>query len=139
MNISDFKNHKEYQKIIKKEKIPIGNFSYEIYLGSDILFQKKDDTGLWDITIYKRLEGTPLERLMIISALGTIKSKEENWYNDETSPFSIIGPEIQKSFHLIDDKCKKIAEEVLCDIRNSLHYMFEVDFLLRKNTSLLTM
>ncbi|MBA6316926.1 hypothetical protein [Cellulophaga baltica] len=41
MNISDFKNHKEYQKIIKKEKIPIGNFSYEIYLGSDILFRKK--------------------------------------------------------------------------------------------------
>ena len=110
----------EYQKIIKNEKLPIGEFSYEVYLGSDILFKKNDETGLWNITVYKRLEGTPLERLMIISAFASIKRMEKKWYNDETSPFSIIGPEILNEFNLSDEKSKEIAENVLCDVRNSL-------------------
>ena len=84
MLISQFKISKEYKEIIKNEKLPIGQFSYEIYLGSDILFEKQDDTGLWNITVYKRLQGTSLERLMVISALASIKNKEKIWYDDET-------------------------------------------------------
>jgi|GEM_PF-4005055 len=132
MLTSQFKISKEYKKIIKNEKLPIGQFTYEIYLNSDILFEKQKDTGLWNITIYKRLQGSSIERLMVIYALASIKSRENMWYQDETTPFNVIGPEIQEAFHLTNQKSKEIAEEVICDIRNSLHHMFEIDFLLEK-------
>ncbi|WP_281234848.1 hypothetical protein [Flavobacterium gelatinilyticum] len=132
MDLSELEIREEFKNIVKSENLPIGRFSYEVYLGGDILFEKQNDTGLWNITVYKRLEGTPLERLMVISAFASIKRIENIWYKDDTSPFDVIGPEIQNEFHLNDEKSKQIAEEVLCYSRNSLHYMFEADFLLQK-------
>lgn len=122
----------EYLKIIENEKLPIGDFSYEVYLGADIYFKRQDNTGLWNITVYQRLQGTPRERLMVISAFATIKRKEQKWYKDETEPFKVVGPEIQNEFLFDNQKSEEIAEEVLCYIRDSLQYMFEVDFLLAK-------
>lgn len=69
---------------------------------------------------------------MVISALGSVKRREKLWYKDETIPFNEIGSQIQNEFHLESLESKEASEEVLCDIRNSLHHMFEVGFLLDK-------
>lgn len=130
MSTFKFVIKEEYQKIIDIENLPIGKFSYEVYLGADIYFEKKEN-NLWDIKVYKRLEGTPLERLMVISAFASIKRKEKIWYTDETIPFSIIGPQILKEFQLNNKKSEEVGEEIICDIRESLHYLFEVDFLIK--------
>jgi hypothetical protein len=123
----------EYKKIIENEKLPIGDFCYETYMGADIVFIKNSKTNLWDITVYKRIEGTPRERLMVISAFASIKRMEKQWYEDETSPFDINGPLILKEFNISRKESEEVAESVLCDVRNSLHYIFEANFLLSKN------
>lgn len=123
----------EYQAIIEKENLPIGTFEYEIYLGADIVYIKDTDSGLWNIKLYKRKKGTPLERLMIISAFASIKRMENQWFKDNSLPFNIIGPQIVKEMNIKNSQSMKVAETVLCDIRNSIKYGFEVDFLLQNN------
>lgn len=123
----------EYKSIIDKENLPIGSFKYEIYLRADIEYVKDKKTDLWNIRLYKRKQGTPIERLMIISAFASIKRMEQKWFEDKSKPFNVIGPEIIKEMGITNEKSKEVAETVLCDIRNSIIYGFEVEFLLENN------
>ncbi|MFC5046942.1 toll/interleukin-1 receptor domain-containing protein [Aquimarina hainanensis] len=128
----EFHLDKEYQDIIDKEQLPIGNYSYETFLGADIIFEKNKKTGLWDTKVYARIRHTALERLMIISSLGSIKRMENMWYADHSSPFSVNGPLLLKELHLNDEKSKEVAESVMCDLRDSFHYTIEANYLLEK-------
>ncbi len=117
----------KYKDIINDLNINIGAITYEVYLGADIYF-RKNDKGFWDIQVYKRTQGTPLEKYMLISAFVTIKRKENKWYKDETEPLSIIGDQILKELRI--EKSDK-SERVICDIIEGLKYAFDVDLILR--------
>lgn len=118
---------KKYQQIIQDLNLNIGQVTYEIYLGSDIYFEKQEN-GSWNIKIYKRLQGTSLEKYMLVSALITIKRKEQKWFNDETDPLSVIGEQILKELRA---KQTDKNEEIISDIIDSFHYAFDVDFILK--------
>ncbi|SHH92815.1 TIR domain-containing protein [Flavobacterium sp. CF108] len=117
-----------YKKIISDLNINIGEVNYEIYLGADIYY-KKNESGYWDIQIYKRTQGTPLEKYMFVSALITIKRKEDKWYKDETEPLSVIGKQILQELRI--DQTEK-TEGIICEIIDSLNYSLEVDMILKK-------
>lgn len=118
----------KYSDVIQTLDLNIGKITYEVYLGADIYF-RKNDNGFWDIQIYKRTQGTPLERYMLISALVTIKRKENKWFDDETEPLSVIGDQILKELRI--EKSDN-TERVICDIIESLKYSFDVDLILKK-------
>ena len=118
----------KYKDIIDDLDIKIGKITYEVYLGADIYF-RKSDKNLWDIQIYKRTQGTSLEKYMLISAFVSIKRKEKKWFKDETEPLSVIGDQILKELRI--EKSDK-AESVVCDIIEGLRYAFEVDLILRE-------
>lgn len=117
----------KYKHIIDDLEIKIGIVKYEIYLGSDIYF-KRNKEQFWDIDIYQRTKGTPLEKYMFISALATIKRKENKWFEDDTEPLSIKGDQILKELRV---KKTDTTEAVICDIIDSLNYAFEVDMILK--------
>lgn len=117
----------KYKQIIKDLNLKIGEVNYEIYLGSDIYF-KRNDNNYWDFKIYKRTQGTPLEKYMFVSALVTVKRKEEKWFNDETSPLSVKGDHILQELRI---EKTDVTEAIICDIIDSLNYAFEVDLILK--------
>ncbi|SHM84021.1 TIR domain-containing protein [Flavobacterium saccharophilum] len=118
---------KRYNQIIKDLNLKIGEVNYEVYLGSDIYFNKNEKKN-WDIQIYQRIKGTPLEKYMFVSALVTIKRKEDQWFEDETEPIKIIGKQILQELRVEQTDS---TETVICDIIESLKYSLEVDLILK--------
>jgi len=126
---------KRIAKIIEKENLQIGTMLYETYLGADIVFAR-DDKGVWNFTLYRRMRGTSLEIMMIISAFTSIKRRISPWFNPTKKPFDIEIKNYLLELNIKSAKNIEIAEDMLYSIREGIIYAFETRYTLENNISL---
>jgi len=119
-------------KIIKNEHLLIGSMVYETWLGADIYFERLPNK-YWNFTFYRRLRGTPLEIMMLLIALVSIKRRTAIWYNQPKKPFKIEIKQFLLELNVKGESNIETAEDVLYTIKDSIDYGFETQYGLEKN------
>ncbi len=118
-------------KVINSEDISIGKIGYETWLGADIMFERQPNK-FWDITIYRRLKGTPLEVTLLLASLVSISRRTKAWYEDTKKPFNIEVRDFLIELNIKKEKEIETAENVLYSIRHGIDYAFETHYALEK-------
>lgn len=133
MEFFDFNRNKDERinKIISNENIIIDKLGYETWLGADISFERQPDYS-WDITIYRRIQGTPVEVPLLLACLVSISRRTKAWYKSSDKPFDIEVKDLLLELNIKNEKDVEVAEETLYSINHGVNYAFETLYALEK-------
>lgn len=134
MDFFDFDRSRDERinKIINAENVLIGKIGYETWIGADIMFERQANYS-WDITVYRRMQGTPIEVPLILACLVSISRRTKKWFSTTNKPFDIEVRDLISELNIKDKENIEIIEETLYSIKHGINYGFETLYALENN------